>query len=159
MSNLIKIRPNQNAVYVGYVVADPEMRYTQNGNEVCEVRVGLETGVVGEDGRSINEYISITMWGSAAMYYSFLQKGDWIEIKGEAKNEPYTNNQGEQVDKYKVTGIIAPLPSHIAFRIERQLLKQIGGGQAPQQAPQQQAPQQQNIPTGFHPVDTGDIPF
>ena len=47
MSNLIKIRPNQNAVYVGYVVADPEMRYTQNGNEVCEVRVGLETGVVG----------------------------------------------------------------------------------------------------------------
>ena len=168
------IKPGKNAVYIGYVVSDPEIRTTQNGNEVCGVRLGLETGMVGADGKAQNEFIEITCWGSAAVYYSKLCKGDWIEVKGTAHNEPFTNNQGVTIDKWKLNGIIAPLPSHLALRIEKAFTRnttaQVQQAQAPQQyaqpQPQPQPPMQtQAMPQsnlqGFVDIadEAGDLPF
>ncbi len=125
MANLKKIKLNQNAMYIGMVMKDAELRQTSGGNDTCNINIGIDTQEKGEDGKSIFEFISVQLWGSAAVYYSNLKKLDMIELKGIVTEDKWTTQDGEERITYKLTsGLISPLPSHIAFRIQRKIEKQ-----------------------------------
>lgn len=89
-----------NMTMSGRVVHDPKLRETRVGH-VLDVTIACERGY--GDKAKTSFYIW-TIWGKLAeRFASFCQKGDVVELNGEAVQEVYRDDRGNEVSKIKFT--------------------------------------------------------
>src|SRR3990167_7589680 len=95
------------AIILGNVTADPEMRTTQSGQQVCTI--GVATNRIWTDAskqrQKATEFHSVVLWGRLAEIASqYLQKGALVLIEGRIQTRSWQDQAG--VKKYR-TEIVA----------------------------------------------------
>ena len=92
---------------IGNLGADPEMRYTSNGNPVTEFRVATSRQYNSSDGERVEEteWFSIVAWGRLAETCAqYLSKGRQVYVDGRMRTR---NWDGECGKKHYRTELIA----------------------------------------------------
>ena len=80
---------------LGRVGVEPEMRYTQSGTAVTQLRVATDRRR--QNGDSETDWHSITCWGKTAEAVDkFVGKGDRIFVSGRLSYSSYENSDGER---------------------------------------------------------------
>jgi len=116
---------------IGRLGRDAELRYTPNGDAVCNLALACEYGRKGQDGKRPTQWIDATLWGKQAEAMApYLLKGQQLHFTiDDAHVETYSKGDGSQ--GIKLTGRVITI-------------KFAGTPPAQQQpAPQQQRTQQQ----------------
>ena len=160
-------------IVLGNLGRDPEVRYTPNGNAVCNLRIATTRNWKSKDS---GEKMEETEWHSVVLYDrqaeiagEYLKKGRPVYIEGRLKTRKWTDKEG--VEKY-TTEIVADSMQLLGGRegggggAEDE-----GGGYSERSAPQQRSapasrpapqaaarPAPQKSATGFDNMDD-DIPF
>ena len=89
-------------VLVGRLVADPELRQTQQGVSVCSFRIAVDRQKSRDGGEKQTDFFGVSVWrerGERAA--EFLQKGRLVLIAGRVQIREYTdreNNKRTSVD-------------------------------------------------------------
>lgn len=111
----------------GRLGADPDLRYTQSGSPVLNIRLCTSEKYKSRDSdewKEIATWHNITVWGKRAEGLSkFLHKGDTIFVRGRIRNSSYEDKDG--VKRYK--------SEIIADEIDLTGSKRSGGGPSPEQ--------------------------
>ena len=108
---------------IGFLGADPELRYTPNGKEVCHLSVATNQVYNNSQGERVTEteWHKVVLWGNDAVNASkYLTKGRQVHVEGRIK----TDIVGEGDDRKYYTKIIAR-PGTLGY---------LGGNGAPQAA-------------------------
>ena len=135
----------------GRIGRDAEVRYTPNGDAVCNIPVAVDYGRKGQDGKRPTQWYEVTLWGKQAEGLApYLLKGKQVFFAGnELHIEQFRKGDGSQGVK------LVCRASEIKFAND-------GSGQPRQeQAARQPAPRpqpsQQAAP--IDDFDDTDIPF
>jgi single-strand DNA-binding protein len=94
-------------ILVGHLGADPEMRYTQSGSGVCELRVATNETWNDKSGQrqERTEWHRVVVWGKLAELCSkFLSKGRLVYVEGRLRTRSWDDKDG---NKRYTTEIIA----------------------------------------------------
>ncbi|WP_062390859.1 single-stranded DNA-binding protein [Pseudomonas abietaniphila] len=112
---------------IGRLGRDAELRYTPNGDAVCNLPLACEYGRKGQDGKRPTQWVDATLWGKQAEAMApYLLKGQQLHFTiDDAHVETFDKSDGSQ--GIKLTG--------------RVIIIKFAGSSPQQQA--QQAPQQQ----------------
>ena len=133
---------------IGNLGDDPQVKYTQGGMAITEIRVATTSRRKDKDGNAIEE----TSWHRvkflgrlAEIAGEYLRKGSSVAIEGSIR---YGEYEKDGVKRY-TTDIIA---DH---------MKMLGGKRdgERQERPQRQAPARPAEPSGFDDFDDSDVPF
>lgn len=84
---------------IGNLGADPEMRYTANGNAVTTFRVASSRNYTSPDGerREETEWFSVVTWNKLAeMCSQYLQKGRRVYVEGRLKTRSWDGQDGQR---------------------------------------------------------------
>ena len=90
----------------GHVGQNPELRYTQGGQPVMNIRMATNDGYV-KDGEFVErtEWHTVVVWGKRAEGLSkFLEKGSFITVEGRLQTRSWEDREGT---KRFVTEIVA----------------------------------------------------
>lgn len=86
---------------IGNLTKDPELRTTQNGNEVCSFTVAVNRR--GKDNGT--DYFRVSVWGELGKNcQKFLTKGKKVCVSWSVSAQAYTNSKGEAVGSLEVFG-------------------------------------------------------
>lgn len=121
---------------IGRLGRDPELRYTQSGQPVVNMRMATDESYTDKQGQRVDkaEWHSIVVWGRQAEPCSnYLSKGSLVYVEGRLQTRQWQDQNGQ--DRYS-TEINAQRVQFLETRGQQQ-----GGYDAPQQ--QRQAPPQQ----------------
>jgi single-strand DNA-binding protein len=94
-------------ILIGYLGADPDMRYTPSGAGVCELRLATSESWKDKNGRrqERTEWHRIVVWGKTAeICAKYLAKGRQVFIEGRIQTRTYDDKEGQ---KRYITEIIA----------------------------------------------------
>jgi single-strand DNA-binding protein len=94
-------------ILVGYLGADPDMRYTPSGQGVCELRLATSESWNDKNGQrqERTEWHRIVVWGKRAEVCSkYLSKGRQVFVEGRIQTRTYDDKDG---NKRYITEIIA----------------------------------------------------
>ena len=94
-------------ILVGYLGADPDMRYTPSGQGVCELRLATSESWNDKNGQrqERTEWHRIVVWGKRAEVCSkYLAKGRQVFVEGRIQTRTYDDKDG---NKRYMTEIIA----------------------------------------------------
>ena len=94
-------------ILVGYLGADPDMRYTPSGQGVCEMRLATSESWNDKNGQrqERTEGHRIVVWGKRAEICSkYLAKGRQVYVEGRIQTRSYDDKEG---NKRYITEIIA----------------------------------------------------
>lgn len=96
---------------IGNLGKDPELRYTQNGQAVCNFSIAVnERYKAGEDWKTKTEWVNIVVWGKTAEYCGEnLLKGHKVFIQGKIQTRSYDDKNGQ---KRYITEIVAAKVEH-----------------------------------------------
>lgn len=141
--------------------ADVELRYTNDGTPVAELRAAWNHGRKGDDGKRPTQWASLSLWGDRAEKLApYLLKGAQFLVHADDVHiETYQGRNGEG---HKLVGRIDTLEFAGGDR------QQQGQASAPAPAPRQQPAQQRQARPDRPPVQGGgsgfddmedDIPF
>ena len=84
---------------IGNLGADPEMRYTADGNALTNFRVASSRNYQGSDGerREETEWFSVVAWRKLAEQCSqFLQKGRRVYVEGRLQTRSWDGPDGQK---------------------------------------------------------------
>jgi single-strand DNA-binding protein len=82
---------------VGYLGKDPEIRYTPDGQAVCNFNVATTEKRKDRTGEAqeITTWFKITVWGKRAeVANQYLSKGKQVYIEGTLRQEEWTDREG-----------------------------------------------------------------
>ena len=80
---------------MGRLVADPELRTTPQGTNVCSFRIACDRNFVRQGEQRQADFIDIVAWRSQAEFVSkYFQKGSLIAIEGSLQTRQYQDKQG-----------------------------------------------------------------
>lgn len=85
------------AILVGYLGADPELRYAQSGGAILNMRLATSESWKGKDGERVEktEWHTCVMFGTRAEGVSkHLHKGDRIYVEGRIQTRQWEDKQG-----------------------------------------------------------------
>ena len=105
-----------NAVIMGRLVADPELRTTGTGISVLSFTVAVDRGFVrqGEDRQA--DFIDIIAWRQTAEFISkYFRKGSMIAVQGSIQTRMYEDKNG---NKRKAVEIVADNASFCGSKAE-----------------------------------------
>lgn len=91
---------------IGHLGADPDMRYTNSGAGVCEMRLATSESWKGKDGekQEKTEWHRLVAWGKTAeLCAKYLAKGRQVYVEGRIQTRTYDDKEG--VKKY-ITEIV-----------------------------------------------------
>ncbi|MBC7334442.1 MAG: single-stranded DNA-binding protein [Actinobacteria bacterium] len=112
---------NLNQVFLlGNLTRDPEVKYTDEGIAIAEMRLAVNKRWKDKDGKDIEivDYFNVTAWGSLAENcVDSLKKGDRIVINGHLNLRNWEAKDGK---KYNLTNIVADV---VAASLEFKRLK------------------------------------
>lgn len=82
---------------IGNLGKDPEVRYTQSGTAVGNLRIGVtERRKEGEEYKDITEWVSVVCFGKTAENASkYLQKGRQIFVEGRLQTRSWEDKTGQ----------------------------------------------------------------
>lgn len=86
---------------IGRLGRDPELRYTQNGGPVCNLRIATDESYTGQDGNKVErtEWHSVTTFQRQAENCGkYLAKGSLVYVEGSLQTRKWTDQQGQ--DRY-----------------------------------------------------------
>lgn len=82
---------------MGRLVADPELRTTQSGMEVCSFRIACERSYARQGEQRQADFIDIVAWKHNASFVSrYFQKGSLIAIEGSLQTHQYQDKNGNK---------------------------------------------------------------
>ena len=88
---------------MGRLVADPELRTTQQGTNVCTFRIACERSYTPKGQQRQADFVDIVAWGKTAEFIcKFFQKGSMIAIDGSIQTRSYQDKQGSNRTKVEV---------------------------------------------------------
>lgn len=136
---------------IGRLVADPEIRYTQSGLPVVNIRIAVDRNYKNSAGERETDFIRCVAWRKAAeLINQYCSKGYMIAVEGALRMNKYQTKEGENRTTYEV-------------EIENfQFLDRGGsGGGANQNYDQSPPPSDNNAPPESGAMDAGDddLPF
>ena len=82
---------------IGRLGADPEVRYTQGGQPVANLRVATSENWTDRDGQrqERTEWHSVSVWGKQAeLCGQYLSKGRQVYLEGRIQSREYTDKEG-----------------------------------------------------------------
>jgi len=83
-------------VLVGRLVADPELRQTQDGTPVTSFRIAVNRPK-GRSGQEQTDFFGVSVWrGRAEAAAKYLQKGRPVLISGRVQIREYTDRDGNK---------------------------------------------------------------
>lgn len=140
-------------VLVGRLVADPDLRYTQNGTAVANFRLAVNRPFTNGSGERDADYINGVIWRKAAeSLANYMKKGSQIGVDGRIQTRTYDDKDGKTV---YVTEVVAE---------SVQFLESKGGGDK-QQKQKEESPYDHMPNNDFandgKPIDisSDDLPF
>jgi single-strand DNA-binding protein len=85
------------AIIVGNLGADPELRFTQSGKPVCNLRVAVNEPGFGDDGKDHVSWHSVTVWGKPGEAASkTLRNGSMVMVFGRTVTRSYDDKDGNK---------------------------------------------------------------
>lgn len=80
---------------MGRLVADPELRTTQQGTNVCTFRIACERSYTPKGQQRQADFVDIVAWGKTAEFIcKFFQRGSMIAIDGSIQTRHYQGKDG-----------------------------------------------------------------
>ncbi|MBN2327666.1 MAG: single-stranded DNA-binding protein [Candidatus Omnitrophica bacterium] len=90
-------------VLVGRLVADPEVRYTQNGVAVSSFSIAVDRPYRSAGGERQTDFINIVAWRKLAeLMGQYMKKGRLIGVDGSLQMRKYQTKEGENRTVYEV---------------------------------------------------------
>lgn len=90
---------------MGRLVADPELRTTQQGTNVCTFRIACERSYTPKGQQRQADFVDIVAWGKTAEFIcKFFRKGGMIAIEGSLQTRHY---QGKDGSNRTAVGVVA----------------------------------------------------
>lgn len=87
---------------MGRLVADPELRTTNNGKSVATFRIAVDRSYT-KDGNREADFITIVAFGSTADFVSkWFSKGSMIAIQGSIQTRNYEDSNGNKRTAFEV---------------------------------------------------------
>lgn len=89
-------------ILVGRLVADPELRQTQNGVASCRIRIAVDRKFADKStGERQSDFINCTAWRQTAEFISrYFSKGKLIAVEGSLRTGSYTDKNHPDVTHY-----------------------------------------------------------
>ncbi|WP_234730227.1 single-stranded DNA-binding protein [Acidocella facilis] len=86
------------AVIAGSLGADPEIRHTQSGKEVCTIRVATnDYHGSGENREQVTEWHTVVLFGQFAKFAGeHLQKGANVYVEGKTQTRKWIDKSGKE---------------------------------------------------------------
>lgn len=82
---------------MGRLVADPELRTTTNGTNVCTFRIACERSYTPKGQQRQADFVDIVAWGKTAEFIcKFFQRGSMIAVDGSLQTRQYQDKQGNK---------------------------------------------------------------
>lgn len=82
---------------MGRLVADPELRTTQSGTEVCSFRIACDRSFVRQGEQRQADFIDIVAWRNQASFVSkYFRKGSLIAVEGSIQTRKYEDKNGNK---------------------------------------------------------------
>lgn len=82
-------------ILIGHVVADPELKNTQTGVEVCSFRIGVSRRFKEQDGTYKSDFFDIVAWRKTAVFVTtYFKKGKPICIYGSLQQRSWETQDG-----------------------------------------------------------------
>ena len=82
---------------MGRLVADPELRTTTQGTNVCSFRIACDRNFARQGEQRQADFIDIVAWRQQAEFVSkYFQKGSLIAIEGSLQSRNYQDKQGNK---------------------------------------------------------------
>ena len=118
---------------MGRLVADPELRTTPQGTNVCSFRIACDRNFVRQGEQRQADFIDIVAWRSQAEFVSkYFQKGSLIAIEGSLQTRQYQDKNGNNRTAVEVVA------NNISFAGPKSSNQGQGGGSYQNAAPSYQ---------------------
>ena len=145
-------------ILAGRIVADPELKQTNNGANVVTFRIAVNRRFQSRDSQQQNEadFFNVTAWQNTAEFIAkYFHKGSAICVCGRIQNRTYTDQNGQ---KRTWTDIVAEEVNFVESRNSQENQSGFGAPDA-YAAPAYSSPAQTNAPK-FEEIKTDDdLPF
>jgi len=90
-------------ILVGRLTADPELRQTPNGIQVCSFTLAVDRAFSGKGGERQTDFIDIVAWRQTAEFISrYFSKGRAILVEGSLQVRSYTDKNDQKRRAYEV---------------------------------------------------------
>ena len=88
----------------GRLVADPELRHTQQGTPVASYRLAVDRGYKSKDPNAQNaDFINVVSWRNTAEFVAkHFKKGDSLTVQGRAEVRKYTDKDGNNRETVEI---------------------------------------------------------
>jgi single-strand DNA-binding protein len=140
-----------NCTFIGYLAADPEMRYSADGNAICNFRIGVSSEYKKQNGEQIKntEWVRVSSFGKlAGICGDWLKKGSQVYVAGKFTTRKWVNKDG--VDQYTTEIVLNDM----------QMLGGRAAEDAPAAVPIPRLDAYRSIKEGVvAPVDDDSVPF
>lgn len=135
-------------ILMGRIVADPELKTTPQGVNVCSFRIAVDRRYQKQGEEKKSDFFNIVAWRQQGEFVQkYFGKGRMILVEGELTTRPYTDKNGNQATWYEV----------VAERVSFTGEKAQDGQAAPRAAVPQGAPPVPSAPESAGAND--DYPF
>ena len=120
---------------MGRLVADPELRTTQSGNNVCSFRVACDRNYAPQGQERQADFIDVVAWRHQADFVcKYFQKGSLIAVVGSLQTRNYQDKNGNKRTAVEV------LADNISFAGAKKTETVDDGGEAPPKDYREPAP-------------------
>ena len=93
------------AIIMGRLTADPELRYTNSKKAVVSFNVAVDRDLKNKDGERGTDFIRCTFYGSTAEHIcSYYKKGSMIVIIGRIQQSKWTDRDGNSRETLEILG-------------------------------------------------------
>ena len=86
-----------NAVIVGRIVQNPELKETEKGGKLANIVLAVPRSCKNSNGEYETDFINCTLWrGIAESTAEYCKKGDLVGIKGRIQTSNYQDSEGNK---------------------------------------------------------------
>ncbi len=138
---------------------DPELRYTQGGQAVCNFKMVTDESYKDRDGNLVEraEWHQIVFWGRGGeIIHQYMKKGSRIFVKGRLQTRKYEDREGQTRYTTEIVG------NDFVFLDGAPGSEQAGNGSDYSQVPQSGSPARStsnSSPSSQSAVEEDDLPF
>jgi len=121
-------------ILVGNLGANPEMRFTQGGQAVANLRIATTERWTDKNGQKQEqtEWHQVVVWGKTAeIVGQYLTKGRQVYVEGRIRTRQWQDQQGQ---KRFTTEIVAQNVQMLGSRTEGAPREEVGAGAPPDEA-------------------------
>ena len=127
---------------IGNLTADPELRTTPEGKNVCNFTVAVNRRRANADGEREADFFRVSVWNERAdLCAKYLQKGKKVAVEGSAYASAYMGNDGKPKASLELKDV-----REIEFL-------------SPAGQTENRAEEKKDEKTGFTAVETDELPF